>query len=249
MSEPIQIDTNGITILDAGRKATWFVPPCFAKDVQLIQVGDQLAHVAVMRDGAYCVGHVAGEDVQWQQLRKGGVPVPTPSGDGWLAKVKGAVAWVWGKAKAVATSKASGYVLVAVLTAGAFLATSQFKGCDIPWPKPSPVVPDDAMTKAIKEAYAKETGDKKNMSRVLAALYRQMADNPFKETTVGQVYQTFMKARKDMMGDALPWTRAAIGTQFDKVLPTDIDAPMTPATQEAIRKEFRLAAAVLETLP
>lgn len=171
---------------------------------------------------------------------------------GWWLRGHG-IADLWAKVKpaggAVSNVLDWGVKLAGVVALCLMIAPN-FKGCDwTPGPNPDPVVPDDAMAKAIKDAYAKETGDKRNMARVLATVYKKLADEPFKETTVGQVFQSFLKARQTAIGDTLPWVRAAIGSQLDKVLPTEMDAPMNAMTQEAIRREFRRAAAVLEVLP
>lgn len=114
-------------------------------------------------------------------------------------------------------------------------------------PKP-PTPPDDALAKAIKDAYVKESGDKRNMAHVLGSLYRKMAEQPFTEKTVGQVFQTFVKARQSLIGEALPLVRAAVGNELDKLLPTEFDAPLTEPTQQIIRREFKRAATVLEAL-
>jgi len=177
--------TSGITELKSDKPGRWSASPQDAGKLDLHTVNDTTAHLAVLVNGIYFIAFATADSIEWTKVAKDG-PTPTPGTD-WLAKLNGAASWVWGKVKAAATSKASGYVLVAALTAVAFAGSSQFQGCTIPWPTPTPPGPAPVPSDSFKVAFIVETADtltKEQTSAIYGAATRDYLNAKAKDWKV-----------------------------------------------------------------
>lgn len=118
-----------------------------------------------------------------------------------------------------------------------------------PVPPPGPT-PDEPLAKAIREAFALETGtDRLRQARTLGSIYRAGAETAKLErvTTWLQLFEIMRDAAAiEGLADKLPKVRAAIAAHLSALLPVD---PAAPLTDRAVASRAFLAVALaLEAL-
>lgn len=118
-----------------------------------------------------------------------------------------------------------------------------------PDPKPPPR-PDDALTKSIKDAYARSDGaDRAAHLRSLAGVYRSAADADIPDGTTAGGLLNALKAATKAVGlaqDDLRPVREVIAAELRKVLPADADETLTADHKVMAKAVFRRVTAALE---
>lgn len=121
-----------------------------------------------------------------------------------------------------------------------------------PPPPPTPPPPEDQLTRDLRAAILADPGDpaaKAKWVADLADLYRlavATADDA-KLTTSGSLLAALKQASASVLPPtALRGVRNRIATELDASLPTDIDAPLTPAVRTAAKGVFARISAALK---
>lgn len=111
-----------------------------------------------------------------------------------------------------------------------FTVTIEGKEPD-PDPDPKPPLPDDALTKRLRDAYSKDqTTGKSKKILTLAEVYRVVSTIDLKDVaTAGDLFKNLKNAVKlaGLAEDDLRLVRMEIQTELKKVLPDDISAKLS----------------------
>ena len=117
-----------------------------------------------------------------------------------------------------------------------------------PTPDPDPVpVPVDALTKALREAWAKEAEGDKGKLPTLVDIYRTAA-----KTAQDTRYKTFKDlndvikgSREQLIGAALPNLRGVVNAELQRTLPSAVTTAMDDAGRKLCTETFNKIAASL----
>lgn len=126
----------------------------------------------------------------------------------------------------------------------------------VPVPVPPVPVPTDPFTKAIQDAWTKESTADKAMISNLTGLYSQaiiMADDTTYTLVKAQndadlaksLFDVMHATRLSLVKDCLPNVRAVITIELNKTLPTVVGAPLDAATRITAKTEFSKIATAL----
>lgn len=118
-----------------------------------------------------------------------------------------------------------------------------------PGPDPKPG-PDDELTKALKVAFALDTGpDKVKHAKALAALYRQAPAALDKVKTAGELQTALKTAAESLLpASAIPETRKAVSVELRAVLPKTASEVLTDEHKNRSRSLFGRLSVSLEAL-
>jgi hypothetical protein len=118
-----------------------------------------------------------------------------------------------------------------------------------PGPNPNPD-PSDALWVPLKSAWAMESAEDKAKLGKLIALFDQAASTTATVNlqTVKQLNDALKASRVTLIGESLPKIREVINGEFQKTLPTAVNAPLDPSARSLCIAQFSRISALLKRL-
>ena len=219
-----------------------FITPANAQEFKIRQLGQEVKAAPLdIRGGVgqpiyLTVGDVK-QPVTWIVLDDGLTMIPPAK----LANPSEAIfiAIAKGQYRVIAYSKSD-----RVAPASAILTIGD--GPTLPPPDPDPL-PGDALTKALREAWNKESNADKAKLATLVDIYRQAAKTAQDERlkTFKELNDVIKASREQLIGQALPNLRGVINTELQRSLAGSVSAVLDPTGRKLCEDTFNRVATAL----